>query len=202
MNEVIENRMSYAMERTIRPRAKRGRLRGVLTAFVVVLVLCWIARYMLYERWFPIHYYDTVSEVAAQYNADPLLILSVIKAESGFERTAVSHRDAMGLMQLTESTAEWCAAQMGAPQGVDLHDERTNIALGTWYFAHYLYGKYGDLDTVLAAYNAGPGNVDKWLDDTRYSSDAHSLDNIPYPETHTFVKRVKLYYAIYQLLYY
>jgi len=96
--------------------------------------------------------YDEEIEYAAQqFNLDPALIKSVIHAESLFNHHAISRVGAQGLMQLMPETAAFLRVD-------DPFDARQNI-LGGSQFLQYLNGKFSSLDLVLAAYNAGEGNV-------------------------------------------
>ena len=133
------------------------------------------------------------------------IIYAVIKAESNFDRTAVSSAEppALGLMQLQEETYEWVASYLlkETPSAFDIYDPETNIRNGTRYLA-YLYGRFGNWDTVFAAYNAGPGNVSKWLEDSEYSDDGETLKYIPFKETRGYVEKVNRFRETYERLYY
>lgn len=112
-----------------------------------------------------------IRDVARRHRLEPALIHSVIKAESAGDPNAVSPAGAKGLMQLLDSTA----ASVGV---TDVFDPAQNIEGGAVYLKQ-LVQKYGDIDAALAAYNAGPGAVDR-----------HG-GIPPYPETEAYVKRVK-----------
>ncbi|WP_274651885.1 lytic transglycosylase domain-containing protein [Paenibacillus humicola] len=97
---------------------------------------------------------DIIQEAAAKYRVEPSLIKAVIDNESSFHPEAVSAAGAKGLMQLMDGTAR----SLGV---TDSFDPRQNIDAGTRYLS-YLIGKYsGSIPTALAAYNAGPGRVDR-----------------------------------------
>jgi len=116
---------------------------------------------------------DTVSEQAAALALHPDLIFSVIAAESNFDPQAVSHKGAIGLMQLMPETAAGLA--------VDPHEPTENVQGGTRYLRQLLdryAGQPDQLVKAIAAYNAGPGAVDRY----------RGLP--PYAETHAFVRRV------------
>jgi soluble lytic murein transglycosylase len=105
-------------------------------------------------------------------------------------------------MQLTGETAEWVASLMGntAFKPDDVLDPAANIAIGC-YFLRWLMDYYnGDTKLALCAYNAGIGNVDRWLTDTRYSKDGLTLASIPFPETAEYIKRVELNLRVYEAL--
>ena len=102
-------------------------------------------------------------------------------------------------MQLTEDTAEWNAKEMEL-KDYDYKDPETNIRIGCHYLK-YLIRKYENIDTALAAYNGGMGNVSKWLNDERYSDDGVTLKYIPFSETRHYVKKVNESWQKYKELY-
>ena len=134
-----------------------------------------------------VQYGTSIYKYSAENNLDPYLVMAVIKVESNFIPTAQSDY-AYGLMQLTEETAHWNAANMGL-RSYDWKDPDTNIRIGCHYLK-YLIDKYGSRDTALAAYNGGMGNIDTWLGDKRYSPDGKTLKDIPFSETRKYVEKV------------
>jgi soluble lytic murein transglycosylase-like protein len=100
-------------------------------------------------------YDDIITEAAAKYKLDPVLIRSVMQAESAFNAMAVSPVGALGLMQLMPDVA----AELGAD---DPMDPRQNIMAGALYLRRLLDAQRGSVKLALASYNAGPGNVAKY----------------------------------------
>jgi soluble lytic murein transglycosylase len=137
-----------------------------------------------YERLrYPLRYQAYVRAHARNYDLDPAFLAAVIYAESKFDARARSQSGAIGLMQLTPTTAKGIAIRTGgsAFRTSDLDNPEINIRYGAWYLRH-LFRKYGDERLVLAAYNAGQGNVDGWL---------AKGQSIQFPETDAYVDRVE-----------
>lgn len=105
-----------------------------------------------------------VERASARTGVDPLLLLSVIQVESRFDRTAVSPRGAMGLMQIRPETAESLAAEIGLEWTGDevLFDPEINVLLGALYLGQ-LQHRFRDLDAALAAFHAGPTRIESRL---------------------------------------
>lgn len=133
---------------------------------------------LVYEK----PYFDDFSKNAELFKLDPYLLLSLSKQESGFNNKAHSRAKARGLMQLLPSTAK-TVRRVSAD---DLYDPATNIELGTKYF-YGLYDKYHSIESALAAYNAGPGAVDRWLKLYPQANQLLFMDLIPYKETRSYV---------------
>ena len=131
---------------------------------------------------FPLKYKSEINAVAKETGISPALIASVIRAESNFNKNAVSTKGAVGLMQIKPSTAEYIA-KLENYGDYDLNNPSDNIKLGTFYL-RYLFDKFGDLKTVIIAYNAGEGNVMRWLDGT------DRLVTSPFSETNAYVQKV------------
>lgn len=161
----------------------------------VVLVLALLAGtgFAVIMAAYPLRYRDYITESATEFDIEPNIIASLIRAESGFDKNAKSHRGAVGLMQLLPSTADWIAQKNGESAEFDLTDPETNIRLGTMYL-RYLFDRFVDLRTVLIAYNAGEGNVAKWLSDPNFAIKKEDGSSIlltsPFPATNAYVDRI------------
>ena len=175
------------------------KIKGIILIIILLAVAFGAAKKAVY-RAFPLKYGGYIREYAQEYGLDRYLVAGVIYAESGFDKTAHSGL-ARGLMQLTDQTADWVAEQLGIPYDYDMAEEpEINIKMGCYYLS-FLIEKYQNAETALAAYNAGMGNVSKWLLDARYSLDGKTLYDMPYAETKNYVKRVKIFTDIYRKLY-
>ncbi|WP_082759993.1 lytic transglycosylase domain-containing protein [Abyssisolibacter fermentans] len=150
---------------------------------------------------FPMKYQKQIYTYSNTYKVDPLLIASIIRAESSFLLRAKSHKGAIGLMQIMPKTGRWAAKEIGIKNYSDekLYDEDINIIIGCWFVNKLSVEFDGNMDLVLAAYNAGSGNVNKWINDGKISID--NIENIPFVETKNYVKRISIYLKIYKFLY-
>lgn len=149
---------------------------------------------------------------SAQHEIDPLLVAAIIRVESNFKADKVSKKSAVGLMQLMPDTADWIIEQARYPSEVRerLTHAAINIEAGAWYL-QFLHAKFADelermpdvdrIALIAAAYNAGQGNVDKWLDQKRWDGRSAHLSAIPFGETRHYVSRVLYYYKKYDQIY-
>lgn len=150
---------------------------------------------------FPRRFSQEVLASSAVFQISPAMLYAVIRTESGFDPEAISSAGACGLMQLLPETFEEMYLQEeGAAQEANIFSPKQNVFCGARYLA-WLFRKYGLWETALAAYNAGPGRVDLWLLDERYSKDGKRLSQIPFPETAGYVKKVLNSKKIYESLY-
>ena len=150
---------------------------------------------------FPVKYYDIIEEYSEQYGLSTQLVCAMIRTESGFDHTAKSHKNATGLMQIIQQTADWAAEEIGI-ENYDysrITEPDMNIQIGCWYVSRLINQYGGNVDTALAAYNAGSGNVSKWLEQETEKEGYH-LSSIPFPETRGYVEKVHLYEKIYTIL--
>lgn len=176
---------------------KRYRKRLVLLTLVIVVLF--LAKPTA-KRLYPDEYSGYVIAYGDEYGVPSSLVFAVIHCESRFRYDAVSKAGACGLMQLTEATFQELSIRLQLPDDSDIFEPRINILCGTYYL-RYLFERYGNWETALAAYNAGLGNVDEWLNDPAYSVDGTTLIEIPFRETKTHVKKVLTAWEIYKKLY-
>ena len=178
----------------------RENAKKLLTVVVVIILLIIVAICinklmikMLYKK----EYTEYVSKYSQEYEVDENLIYALIKAESNFKQDAVSTKKAQGLMQLMYSTAEYVANKIGIELTEEnILDPEINIKIGTKYIS-ILLEKYECVEVALAAYNAGSGNVDKWISNGKIKADGSDIENIPFKETNTYIRKIMRDYNIY-----
>lgn len=177
-------------------------LKKCLAVLTAILLMASFAYFVLLPRVLPRDYREYIEKYTRQYQLEESLVYAVIFCESHFDADVVSAAGAIGLMQVTQETGWWVAQQIGLDaETLNLKDPETNIQIGCWYL-HWLEDKFGGVrETMLAGYNAGHGNVAKWLEDEKKSRDGLTLDEIPYQETRSYVARVRYMELIYRTLY-
>jgi soluble lytic murein transglycosylase len=138
---------------------------------------------------YPLEYEHVIRGHAENHGLDPALVAAVVYVESRFDPNATSAAGAIGLMQLLPETAKGIALRTGGARFVvaDLRDPEINVRYGSWYLDH-LRTKYGDMSLTLAAYHAGPGNVDYWREQGL---------GIPLPATRDYVAEVERLRQVY-----
>lgn len=179
------------------------RIKQLIAVIMIVIVLIFTARLInkqMIKIMYKKEYAEYINKYATEYGVEENLIYAVIKAESNFEPNAVSHQNAQGLMQLMYSTAEEVSNKIG----IELTDNNIlepeiNINIGTKYIA-ILIDKYECIEVALAAYNAGSGNVDKWIKNGIIKPDGSDIENIPFKETNNYVRKIMRDYKIYMQL--
>ena len=167
---------------------------GVAVLAAAAIVLAWPQfHHAVREITLPLRHEDIIRQQAREKGLDPSLIAAVIYTESHFRDGQTSSAGAEGLMQLTPATARYIARKSGGTAFVvdDLATPQVNISYGSYYLRYLLRRYGGNLDFALAAYNAGEGNVDKWIATARARERALTINAIPYAETRAYVSRVE-----------
>lgn len=151
-------------------------------------------------RWrlvYPMHYYDIVDKVKGDNN--PIVLQSIIKEESHFNPFVKSSVGAVGLMQLMPATYNEVVTKHNLP--TNLNVETTNITAGSLYYSS-LKKVLGNKDLyAITAYNGGIGSVTNWFSKLIYSDTDEFVEQIPYPETKNYVKKVLRTYWVYGNVY-
>ena len=165
---------------------------SALAVLVLAIAAAWTVReepdFYLRAR-YPLEYEHIIRGHAANHGLDPALLAAVVYVESRFDPNAKSKAGAIGLMQLLPETAKGIALRTGGDRFVvaDLRDPEINVRYGSWYLNH-LRERYGDPSLALAAYHAGPGNVDHWREEGL---------GIPFPDTRAYVEEVERLRRVY-----
>lgn len=173
-----------------------------IIVWIVILIFIFNIGNIL-RVFYPAKYIEHVKNYSKEFAIDPYLVLSIIKAESKFEQAAVSHKNAKGLMQITEPTAEWIAQKLSMSdfKMEQITDPGTNIKMGCYYISYLLDMYDGNVKNALAAYNAGFNVVNRWLEDNKCSKDGENLSYIPYGETDRYIVKVLNNHKMYQFIY-
>ncbi len=173
----------------------------VLIVIVAILIVIFANKNTIMKMFYIIKYSEYVEKYSKEYDVDKYLIYACIKAESNFNEKAESKKGAKGLMQLMDSTGQEIAKGLNMTiDNDDLFEPEINIKLGTKYVSRMLQ-KYENTELALAAYNAGSGNVDSWINSGKIKADGSDAENIPFKETNNYVRKILKDYRIYKELY-
>ena len=186
-----------------RLKNKKILVCGLIILILIVFLI--VFKNKIQRIFYPKSYEEFVYMYSDEYGVDENLVFAVIKAESNFQEDAVSHKDALGLMQIMKETAEDVARKYNIE--IDFNNSereilnvQNNIKIGTKYLAGLLE-KYKNIEVAVAAYNAGIGTVDNGIEKGIIKSDGSDIENIPYKETNNYVRKILRNYKIYQYLY-
>jgi soluble lytic murein transglycosylase len=187
-----------------RPRGRRGavprRRRRVVSIIVVIGLVAGLGALLAAEARravdsvvLPLNHEDIIRQQARDKHLDPALIAAVIYAESHFREGRTSRAGAQGLMQITPATAIDIARKSGgiAFETKDLHTPQVNIAYGSFYLRYLLDRYEGNEILAIAAYNAGYGNVDRWVANAGLQGRTFTVGAIPFAETRDYVRKVQ-----------
>ena len=157
---------------------------------------------MYWQARYPFPYLQEIEKWSKERQINPLLVTAVIRQESRFEPKVKSSAGAVGLMQVLPSTAKSIAPQAKLDsKKIDLENPDNNIMLGTLYLDH-THQQYGNNSLLaIASYNAGPGNVSKWLQTLPKEDPDEFVEAIPFDETKNYVRQVFGNYWNYLRLY-
>jgi len=176
----------------------------VIIIILLIILACISYRLICKKVIYPTKYSKYVQKAAKENNIDPYLIFAIIKQESKFNKNATSKKEAKGLMQLLDSTAKEIALDIDFidEEKIDLYDASTNIYIGAKYFKSLVDRYNGNTYLAICAYNAGLGNVDKWMLSEEIYSEGHvNISCIPFKETQTYLTNILKYYNGYVNLY-
>lgn len=176
-----------------------SRQKKVFKRILFLCLVFFLCLFITTKIIFPIKYFDSIKKYSAKYNLDPSFVCAIIYTESKFNSNSVSHKNAIGLMQIKITTADWIAKKIEFKNynAKKLFNPDINISFGCFYFKYLLDQFDNNYDFAFCAYNAGLGNLSKWIE--KYSHDQKKLFYIPFKETKNYLTRVKFYQKIYSL---
>lgn len=150
---------------------------------------------------YPLPYEAALRREAAKNDFDPMFAAGLIRQESTFQADAVSHANAIGLMQVLPKTGKLLARQLRVRYTKDkLFDPEYNIELGMVYIAS-LVRQTGGLEYAAAAYNAGEDRIAAWKAERNYEEVPELVESIPFTETREYVQVVLRNTAVYRMIY-
>ena len=140
---------------------------------------------------FPVDHWTLITKYSAPRKLDPFLMTALIAQESTFQADVRSVANAYGLMQILPATGRRYAPSLGIRpfRTARLTEAETNVRIGTAYFSDLLR-MFGHVAPALAAYNAGEHRVSRWLAERPGVDQDEFIDDIPFPETQNYVKRI------------
>ena len=151
---------------------------------------------------FPVAYWSLIQKYAPPRGLDPYLVAALMAQESTFDAQIRSGANAIGLMQVQPAAGRQYARRLRIPRfnAAKLTDPEVNVRIGTAYFAD-LVDRLGGVHYALASYNAGPAAVARWIAERPGIARDEFIDDIPYPETQNYVKRILGTAEDYRMLY-
>ena len=165
-----------------------------LIVFIIICIFSCLGiyGYLVYTNFkYPFSYKTEIVEYSIKYDISCELVASLINCESGFDKSVMSSKGAIGLMQIMPTTAVEVANKLGIEFEVDdLFDIDTNINIGCYYLKYLLNMFDGNIDNALSAYNWGLSNVKTWI--LKGNTDGYgNITNIPVRETENYLKKYR-----------
>jgi soluble lytic murein transglycosylase len=176
-----------------------------IPVLTVAMLLAISAAMISHRFWLENRYAPLITSTSLTYGHDPFLVKAIIRRESNFRPRARGNKGEIGLMQVTPSVGWEYAKSKGVSNFTPaaLYDPTLNIEVGCWYLAKAMrrYRSFRDpVPFALAHYNAGAGNVDRWLMATRQRGNAREfMAAITYPATRKYVRFITRHRKLYRL---
>ena len=181
--------------------------KSIIVLIILVIILIGIINNFninkkIVSYFYPKKYEEYIYQYSEELKIDPMLAFAIVKTESNFNERVESKSGAIGLMQLMENTAKEQAQKLGIEFSKEkLYYPEVNLKIGLNYFNSLL--DYYKQNYILAftAYNAGIGNVEKWIKEGTIKPDGSNIENIPFKETNLYVRKIIKNYNMYKKLY-
>jgi soluble lytic murein transglycosylase len=180
--------------------------RLISNIVLIVLVIAIIIGITVIRTFvYPIKYKEQIVTYSTKNNLDPYLALAIINTESKFDENATSNKEAKGLMQITESTAKEINDMTNSIDEINnttIYNIDVNLEIGCNYLASLITRYNGNYYIAICAYNAGIGNVNKWIEQGIISDKLDTTDvELPFKETTNYLKKVIKSYKMYKKIY-
>lgn len=153
----------------------------------------------IWQLLFPKPYIRVIQRYAAINHLDPYLVMGLIRQESGFNTHATSYSNARGLMQIVPSTVTHSRRYRNTV-AKRLYIPAYNVRFGCAYLRELLKRYHGNAAQAVAAYNAGPTRVDRWLNQRTFRNAQEFVESVPFPETRIYLKAVLADSGVYRRL--
>ena len=179
------------------------KFAAIAAVFVLLIVTCvFFTGRAVFRAVYPLDYSREIDKYADEYNVPRVLLYAVIHTESGFDKDAVSSAGAIGLTQITPETFHWLQTKTGESLPDEaLYEPETAVRYCAVFYKLLLSEFDNDWTTAVAAYHAGRGQVNVWLQNPDCSADGKTLTAIPSKDTnhyvHKVLKAVEIYYNLY-----
>lgn len=176
-----------------------------LPILMVLMLLAITAAMITHRFWLENRYAALIKSTSLAYGHDPFLVKAIIRRESNFRPGAHGDKGEIGLMQVTPAVGREYAKAKGMKNFTPdaLYDPAMNIQVGCWYLAKAMkrYKNFSDpVPFALAHYNAGAGNVDRWITATRQRGNAREfMAAITYPTTRRYVRYITRHRRLYRI---
>lgn len=181
------------------------KVSKIFVVLMIVVIALLLGLYATKVFVYPFKYKEQIIKYSKSSNLDPYLVMAIINTESGFDANATSNKEAKGLMQITPATAQEMNLMTNSAEVIDennIYDVDVNISIGCYYISHLISRYDGNYYLAVCAYNAGIGNVNKWIEEGKVPKDLSTTDiELPFKETTDYLNKVIKDYNIYKKLY-
>lgn len=171
------------------------KILKMITGLCLIGILLMVS-YVIFNVRKALKYYPVIEKYSVEYKIDPLLVISIIKVESNFKPNVKSKKGAIGLMQLMPSTAKDVAEKylyLSDYSEEKLYEPEFNIRLGIYYVKILSDMFNNNINLILASYNAGLGNVQKWHQENPIIE--YDSKEMPFKETKNYVSKIDKIYT-------
>ena len=151
-----------------------------------------------FNNLYPLHYKDIVLKYSKEYGVDPAIVFAIMREESHYDKNIRSPVNAVGLMQIMPSTADWLSPHVGIKRSeIDLTNPDQNIKFGVYYIK-FIMNRVYDTELIMAGYNAGHGRAIRWENEYKRLSKYEKYEYIPFEETRHYIRKVSQSYMAYK----